>query len=576
VTQRFWLSFWSQKTLVYEKDVAAGRVEPGTFPSKFFMLVYFSLGIVAIVLQLIWGLTLVISTLTASQSLHNNLVTKLLSLPMSFFDTQPSGRIINRFTKDVEATDVSIQDTIWSFTACFTSVTLSILVVAAVTRGAIIFALVPLAMVYTVVQRYFISTSRELKRLDSIAVSPIFSSFAESVAGLSTIRAFGQQAVFIKRNEERMDASSRAWWPIQIVNRWLSVRLELMGQCLVLGTAVFGTLFIQDPGLSGLSITSALSLSGLMNWATREATELEMAMNSVERLIEYLAYKSEAPAVIPDKRPPLAWPTAGEIHVNDLVVRYRPDLPPALTGVSFKVNPREKVGICGRTGCGKSTLMLALYRIVEPSGSVKIDGVEVTQIGLYDLRSRLSLVPQDPVIFTGTVRSNLWPFEEVADARLWDALQQAGLDATVRGYELGLDAPLAEGGTSLSVGQRQLLSMARALLKRSAVLLMDEATSNVDNDTDALIQSTIRTAFAECTVLTIAHRLHTIIDSDKILLLDRGEVVEYASPQELLKRPGSAFRMLVQKAFGSGSAGALVVSRSAADLAERLLEDEHK
>jgi ABC-type multidrug transport system fused ATPase/permease subunit len=555
VTQKFWLSVWSSKTTAFEKEVAVGNAKEGTFPSKFYMLVYFSFGIGSLLFQLGRATTLVFSTLIASQSLHDNLVTKLLSLPMSFFDTQPSGRIINRFTKDVEACDNSMQATISSFTICATSITLSVLVIASVTHGAILFALVPLAFAYTAVQRYFIATSRELKRLDSIAVSPIFSSFAETLAGLATIRAFARQPVFAQRNEARMDASSRAWWPIQVVNRWLSIRLELMGQVLVLGTAVFVMLFIKSEGLAGLAITSALSLVGIMSWATRQATALEMGMNSVERLMEYLAYESEAPPVIPGKRPPLAWPTAGEIHVTDLVVRYRKDLPPALKGISFKINCHEKVGVCGRTGCGKSTLMLALYRIVEPSGSIKIDGIEATQIGLYDLRSRLSLVPQDPVIFTGTVRSNLWPFENVPDLRLWKALQQVGLEATVRGYECGLDAPLEEGGTNLSVGQRQLLCMARALLKQSMVLLMDEATSNVDNETDALIQSTVRSEFAECTVLTIAHRLHTIIDSDKILLLDNGGVAEFAAPQELLKRPGSAFRALMLKANGSASSG---------------------
>jgi ABC-type multidrug transport system fused ATPase/permease subunit len=573
VMQNFWLSIWSQKTTAFEKDIAAGHAEVGTFPSRFYMLIYFSFGITSLVLQVVRAVVLVLSTVTASQTLHDNLVAKLLSLPMSFFDTQPSGRIINRFTKDVEACDLSLQQTISSFAVCVTSVTLAILVVAAVTRGVIVLAMLPLGFFYLVVQRYFIATSRELKRLDSIAVSPIFSSFAETLAGLTTIRAFGRQPILAQCNEACMDASSRAWWPIQVVNRWLSIRLEFIGQGLVLGTTVFVTLFIKDAGMAGLAITSSLSLVGIMNWATRQTTELEMGMNSVERLLEYLAHQSEAPAVIPGRRPPLAWPAAGEIHVTDLVLRYRPDLPPVIKGISFKINRHEKVGICGRTGCGKSTLMLALYRIVEPSGSIKIDGIEVTQIGLYDLRSRLSLIPQDPVIFRGTVRSNLWPFEDILDSRLWQALQQAGLEATVRGFERGLDAPLEEGGTNLSVGQRQLLCMARALLKKSVVLLMDEATSNVDNETDALIQSTVRSAFAECTVLTIAHRLHTIIDSDKILMMDKGEVVEFASPKELLKRPGSAFRRLVKEASGSVSSGALHVSHSAGNLAEKMPGD---
>jgi ABC-type multidrug transport system fused ATPase/permease subunit len=322
------------------------------------------------------------------------------------------------------------------------------------------------------------------------------------------------------------------------------------------------------------------------------------------------------------------WPTAGAIHVDRLTVRYRPDLPPVLKGLTFRIASHEKVGICGRTGCGKSTLMLALYRLVEPSsGSIKIDGIEVTGIGLYDLRSRLSLVPQDPVIFTGSLRTNLAPFGDATDRAMWEALRQAGLEATVRGFEArlvrfaatatcccltygsafvghvrhrllrwtvpvlrtrarltlraavvqkGLDSPLDEGGTNLSVGQRQLLCMARALLKKSTILLMDEATSNVDNDTDSLIQRTIRSAFTECTVLTIAHRLHTIIDSDKILLLDQGTAAEFDAPKALLRRRGSKFRALVQEA-GSGEGGAgdeLKLSSSAAELANELMQDQ--
>ena len=264
--------------------------------------VYFSFGLTSLTFQAVRAVVLVFATLHASQVLHDRLVSKLMSLPMSFFDTQPTGRLINRFTKDVEACDISMQQTFSSFTMCITSVFLSVVVIIGVTRGAVLVALAPLAYVYSVVQRYYLATSRELKRLDSIAVSPIFSNFAETLAGLATVRAFARQPAFAARNEALMDGSNRAWWPIQIVNRWLSIRLEFMGQGMVLGTAVFVTLLIDDAGLAGLAITAALNLVSLMNWATRQATELEMNMNSVERLTEYLVYDSEAPAVIPGNR----------------------------------------------------------------------------------------------------------------------------------------------------------------------------------------------------------------------------------------------------------------------------------
>eukprot|EP00892_Ulva_mutabilis_P002364 jgi/Ulvmu1/12128/UM084_0055.1 len=361
---------------------------------------------------------------------------------------------------------------------------------------------------------------------------------------------------------------------VQLANRWLSIRLEFMGHSVVLCTAVFVTLVLHDAGLAGLALASALSIVGLANWATRQGTELEMGMNSVERMTEYLAYASEAPAIIPGNRPSQAWPAQGELEVRDLVVRYRPDLPAVLSNVSFAVPAHAKVGICGRTGCGKSTLMLALYRIVEPaSGAIIIDGIDVLGIGLLDLRSKLSLVPQDPVIFTGSVRSNLDPFGGATDTAIWEALKQAGLEAAVMAMEAGLDTELQESGANLSVGQRQLLCMARALLKRSTILLMDEATSNVDNASDSLIQTTIRSAFRACTILTIAHRLHTIVDSDRILVLDRGAVAEYDVPAALMRRPDSRFRALVQDSASGGRGGGLTASSSSVALVQDLLQE---
>jgi ABC-type multidrug transport system fused ATPase/permease subunit len=301
VLQNFWLSIWSEATAAHRVR-AKEDSSISAFPSTYYMLIYFSMGLASLVFSVARAVTCVFATLNASQSLHDNLLQKLLSLPMSFFDTQPSGRLVNRFTKDVEACDIQMQQTISSFTTCLTTVVLSICVVGAITRGSVLVALIPLLFFYSVVQRYYLATSRELKRLDSIAMSPIFSSFSETLAGLATVRAFGRQSLFARRNEELMDASNRAWWPIQIVNRWLSIRLELMGQTMVLGTALFVTLFISDAGLAGLAITSALSIVGLMNWGTRQTTELEMGMNSVERMTEYLAYESERPAIVEGNR----------------------------------------------------------------------------------------------------------------------------------------------------------------------------------------------------------------------------------------------------------------------------------
>eukprot|EP00889_Picochlorum_renovo_P004424 jgi/Picre1/31454/NNA_006806.t1 len=486
--QSWWLSVWS--TASEERKLAQSD-------SLYYMKVYFLLGFVSLGVQVVRAVVLVLGSLLAAGTLQNSLLATVLRLPMSFFDSQPTGRLLNRFTKDVEAVDTSLQASVSSFLNC--------------TR--------------------YIATSRELKRLDSLAMSPIFSHFSETVQGLTVVRAFRAQGNFESKNKVLLNESNRCFWPTQCVNRWLSVRLELLGTFVVLCSAVFVSgIMPTSAGLAGLALTSALNLTGLMSWMVRQTTELEVNMNSVERLMEYDDEKTEAAAIVPTNRPLPEWPTRGEIQVENLVVRYRPELDPVLHGISFSVKSGEKIGIAGRTGCGKSTLMMALYRIVEPwSGSVIIDSIDVGAIGLRDLRSRLSL----------------------HDDELWEALSQAGLANSVRELDGGLDAPIAESGGNLSGGQRQLLCMARALLRSSKILILDEATSSIDTSTDAIIQSTIATAFKDSTVLTIAHRLHTIIGSDRVLVLDAGHVAEFDTPDALLAQQGGAFKSLVEETKSS-------------------------
>ncbi|MEW5303174.1 MAG: hypothetical protein WDW36_005892 [Sanguina aurantia] len=559
IGQNFELASWANDTA----DAEANHRPPRT---RLFLQVYLILGLLSMGIQVTRSLLMVSGSIKASRKLQRELLTKVVRLPMSFFDSQPTGRLLNRFTKDTEAVDINVSSSVNSALSTFVSAAMSVVVVIVVSPLVTI-ALFPLGFMYHRVQKLYIASTRELKRLDSVAFSPIFQHFNESLTGLITIRAFRKQHQFTKKNRDSLNHSNRAYWPIQVVNRWLSVRLELMGACVVFLAAVTVSVVLpRNSGLAGLAITSALNLTGIMNWMVRQVTELEVSMNSVERLIEYNTLDEEALPVIEGSRPPTSWPTAGAIVVSNLEVRYRPELEPVLQGLSFSVRPCEKIGVCGRTGCGKSTLMMALYRIVEPcGGSIRIDGIDVATIGLRDLRSRLSLVPQDPVIFSGTVRSNLDPFQEVPhDKDIWEALTRAGIDAFVRELEAGLDAPLKEGGSNLSTGQRQLLCMARALLRRSRILVLDEATSNVDNATDALIQRTIRTAFKDCTVLTIAHRLHTIVDSDRILLLDGGRLGEFDSPSRLLATPGSAFRALVEETTKDGGVAADLVANALA------------
>ncbi|KAH7620070.1 putative ABC transporter C family member 10 [Nannochloris sp. 'desiccata'] len=573
--QNWWLSVWTEAT-------ATAQATSQAADTTYYMKVYFIIGIISLVFQVSRAVILVLGSISAARRLQASLLSTVLRLPMSFFDSQPTGRLLNRFTKDTESVDTSIQSSVASFLNCAVSVLWSLVVVIAVSPGVAV-ALIPLGWAYSAVQKRYIATSRELKRLDSLALSPIFSHFGETLAGLTTLRAFRAQQRFAARDAALLNESNRCYWPAQCVNRWLSVRLELLGIAVVFGTAVFVSSVVPtSAGLAGLALTSALNLTGLMNWMVRQTTELEVNMNSVERMIEYDSQPPEAPEIVPFRRPLPDWPSRGAISVQSLVVRYRPELDPVLKGITFQVKPKEKIGVVGRTGCGKSTLMLALYRIIEPTeGRIIIDNIDVATIGLRDLRSRLALVPQDPVIFSGTVRSNLDPFGDAGrglpvserDAPLWSSLERAGLASAIRALPGQLDTPISEGGGNLSAGQRQLLCMARALLRSAQILILDEATSSIDTASDTAVQTTISSAFSECTVLTIAHRLHTIITSDRILVLDAGEVLEFDSPTELMKQQGGAFKALVDQTNSnntnrnSGGGGGGVEARKAALLA---------
>ncbi|KAK9847067.1 hypothetical protein WJX84_012280 [Apatococcus fuscideae] len=556
IGQNAWMSVWADAT-----EAAGARGEK--LKNTMYLIVYFSLGLGAMGLTVARAMILAYSSVRASRSLHARLLEKLMRLPMSFFDSQPTGRLLNRFARDLEMVDTSLPMSLGSFLNCVVNVVGSLLVIAFVSPAQLA-ALIPLGFFYEWARRLYVSTSRELKRLDSLAMSPIFGNFGETLQGLQTVRAFRRQNMFAAVNCRLLDSNNRAWWPMQVVNRWLSIRLDMLGTMVSLGTALAVTVVMpQSAGLAGLALTAALNLTGILNWSVRQSTDLEIQMNSVERIMAYTnQYDAEAPAKIPGKEPPKQWPQRGVIKVEGLVLKYRPELDPVLKGLTFTVNAREKVGVAGRTGCGKSTLMMALYRIVEPSGGrILIDGIDIASIGLFDLRSRLALVPQDPVIFSGTVRANLDPFDTAGgDAVIWQALEQAGIATAVRDLSAGLDSELTEGGGNLSTGQRQLLCMARALLRNARILVLDEATSNVDNTTDELVQSTVRSAFAHCTVLTIAHRLHTIIDSDRVLLLDAGNIKEFDTPSNLLKDKASAFSSLVQDTMRSSSFSRLPAS----------------
>jgi len=481
------------------------------------------------------------------------MLNSVIRAPLTFFELTPTGRILNLFTKDTNVVDQILARVI-QFVFRTLASSLGIIIVIGSSFPPFLIAIIPLGWMYSRFMAYYLATSRELQRLNSVSRSPILSWFSESLSGLSTIRAFNHQAIFTEINERRVDRNQMCYLPSTTVNRWLAVRLEFIGACIIYISSVLAVSALittgVDAGLVGLVISYALNTTSSLNWLVRSASEVEQNIVSVERMLHYIELKPEAPYEIPETHPEGAWPTEGLVEFRNYALRYRPELDLVLKNISVTLNPGEKIGICGRTGAGKSSLLLALFRILEPAeGTILIDGVDITKIGLHDLRSAMTIVPQSPDLFEGTMRENIDPVGEYQDADIWEALDQAYLKEYVESLPEGLDAPVREGGSSLSAGQRQLVCFSRALLRKTKLLVLDEATSAVDLETDKAIQEIIRgPQFKHTTILTIAHRLNTIMDSDRILVLDSGKVAELDTPNNLLAKPNSAFRSLAIEA----------------------------
>uniref|UniRef100_A0A3B4B6A8 ATP-binding cassette, sub-family C (CFTR/MRP), member 2 n=1 Tax=Periophthalmus magnuspinnatus TaxID=409849 RepID=A0A3B4B6A8_9GOBI len=484
------------------------------------------------------------ASVSASRILHSKLLNNILRVPMVFFDTTPTGRILNRFAKDIFTVDEAIPQSFRSWILCFLGVFGTIFVICLATPFFTII-IVPLAVIYYFVQRFYVATSRQLRRLDSVSRSPIYSHFGETVSGLSVIRAYGHQERFLNQNEKTVDENLKSVYPWIVSNRWVAIRLEFVGNLVVFFAALFAVISRNslDSGMVGLSISYALNVTQTLNWLVRMTSELETNIVAVERVSEYAEIENEA-QWITDTRPPEKWPEEGKLQFDNFKVRYRPELDLVLHGVTCFIDSKEKIGIVGRTGAGKSSLTNCLFRIIEAAeGRILIDGVDISSIGLHDLRSRLTIIPQDPVLFSGSLRMNLDPFNKFSDEEIWKVLELSHLKSFVFGLEEGLQYEVAEGGENLSVGQRQLLCLARALLRKSRILILDEATAAVDLETDDLIQTTIRKEFSHCTVLTIAHRLHTIMDSSRVMVLDAGKIVEFDSPSNLLDKHSHFYSM---------------------------------
>ncbi|XP_043568891.1 canalicular multispecific organic anion transporter 1 isoform X1 [Chiloscyllium plagiosum] len=552
IGQNLWLSDWTNDASHYinttypasERDQRLG--------------IFGVLGVAQAVFVLLGVFLMAGGTIVASRDLHSRLLQNILHVPMLFFDTTPTGRIINRFSKDIYTIDETIPMSFRSWLSCFFGV-LGTLAVICLATPYFTIVIVPLVVIYYFIQIFYVVTSRQLRRLDSVTRSPIYSHFSETILGLPVIRAYRHQARFLADNEKIINENQKCVFAWIVSNRWLAIRLEFLGNFVVFFAALFAVISrgSLDSGLVGLSISYALNVTQALNWLVRQTSELETNIVAVERVSEYTELDNEAPWTT-DHQPEKSWPNKGEIKFLDYKVRYRPELDLVLHGITCEIQPNEKVGIVGRTGAGKSSLANCLFRILESAGGkILIDGVDISTIGLHDLRQKLSIIPQDPVLFSGTIHMNLDPFSRHTDEEMWRSLELAHLKQYVANLPDKLQHEVSEGGENLSVGQRQLLCLARALLRKSKILVLDEATAAIDLETDDLIQTTIRKEFTDCTVLTIAHRLHTIMDCTRVMVLDAGRIIEFDSPFKLLQKQGYFYNMAKDAGITEAGATAL-------------------
>ncbi|GLT57466.1 hypothetical protein SLA2020_304340 [Shorea laevis] len=480
--------------------------------------------------------------------LFNKMHHCIFRAPMSFFDATPSGRILNRASTDQSTVDLNIPNQIGALAFSMIQL-LGIIAVMSQAAWQVFFVFIPVIATSIWYQQYYISSARELVRLIGVCKAPVIQNFSETISGATTIRSFDEEPRFREKNMKLSDSFSRPAFHAAGAIEWLCFRLNMLSSI----TFAFSLVFlisippgVIDAGIAGLAVTYGLNLNMLQAMVIWNLCNLENKIISVERLIQYSSIPSEPPLVIETNRPAHSWPSHGKIDIHDLQVRYAPHMPIVLRGLTCTFPGGLKTGIVGRTGSGKSTLIQTLFRIVEPAaGQIIIDGVNISSVGLHDLRSKLSIIPQDPTMFEGSVRSNLDPLEEYTDDQIWEALDKCQLGDEVRKKEGKLDSTVSENGENWSMGQRQLVCLGRVLLKKSKVLVLDEATASVDTATDNLIQQTLREHFSDCTVLTIAHRITSVLDSDMVLLLNHGLIEEYDSPARLLENKSSSFAQLV-------------------------------
>ncbi|KAI0705448.1 multidrug resistance-associated ABC transporter [Earliella scabrosa] len=585
-----------------------------TFPPAqehpyFYIGIYSAIAMAAGFVNIAGVLTQYTGALRASRILFEKLLTTVVRATMRWHDVTPQGRMLNRFSKDVETVDSSLASTLQQVNASLALFAVSMLTVMQVHNVVFplfIFPAAVLGFFYRRAAVAYLNTGRDIRRMESNTRSPIFANFSELLEGIVTVRAFSAEDRFLDDLYKKVDLTTQMWYTFWMTNRWLLLTFDTLGAAGILATTFFALSGYVDAGLAGVCITSAMSFTNSVYWACRFWTALELDLNSVERVVEYLDLPQEPASIIESNRPPAYWPSSTSqnkdsmLVVEDLVVKYAPDLPSVLHGVSFSLKAGERVGLLGRTGSGKSTLAMSILRFTDPAGGrILIDGIDICSIGLHDLRSRITFIPQDATLFSGTLRDNLDPFHEHTDAECLDVLHrvhimtesQAASQRTSReasraasraasihegptiasvssssptelepkaAAAITLDTQVSAGGTNFSQGQRQLIAMARALLRRSAIIVLDEATSSIDFATDAKIQATIREEFGGSMLLTVAHRLRTVIDYDRLIVLDQGKLVEFDTPLNLIQKEEGTFRDMCLKSgtFAELEAGA--------------------
>ncbi|TFK50633.1 P-loop containing nucleoside triphosphate hydrolase protein, partial [Heliocybe sulcata] len=564
----------------------------------FYVAIYALIGLCSASINLASIVTQITGALRASRLLFRQLLVAVVRATMRWHDVTPQGktapgRMLNRFSKDIETVDSSLSSSLQAVNSSLANFFASVITVTVIFPLFLLPASV-LGVVYRFLAVGYLNTGRDLRRMESNSRSPIFAGFGELLDGIVTVRAFSAEQRFLDELHGKIDLTTKAslsmhllmWYSFWMTNRWLLLNFDILGAAAVLVTTLFSLSGFVSAGTAGLCITSAMNFTTSIYWACRFWTALELDLNSVERVVEYLDLPQEPPAVIESNRPPAYWPSSSNqnalISVEDLVIKYSPELPPVLHGVSFQLRPRERVGLLGRTGSGKSTLAMSVLRFVDPtSGRIVIDGVDISTIGVHDLRSRITFIPQDATLFSGTLRDNLDPFNEHTDEECLDVLYRVrmitetaydsqrgsrapsrppsvhGVDreATVASSTvsatstevesrttISLETQVSAGGTNFSQGQRQLVALARALLRRSSIIVLDEATSSIDFATDAKIQETIREEFNDSLLLTVAHRLKTVIDYDRLIVLDKGQIAEFDTPHNLIQKEDGIFR----------------------------------